>query len=339
MGYKKRREKEKMKKEVIVEPGSAEIKADEEQKFTVMVKIPEDATIGHYSAQIVFTNDTRPTPYPELLPSYVNALDLSIQVWESPKILIQPQYIHDRVEAGRRQEYEIQLENKGDHAIAITPEFKRENRAYIDQYGPKELTEDWLTIDAPEQVMAHSKAAVTVAVNVPMDAKGMYEGSINLNIDDSSIERWSREVHIHREVWKQPETPFRENFSVKAGDKIRIKISTNQYVGYPLPQPPGNYGPEHKEEEKPSFDGALRQATPGGVKLTPEPSKAVKNGHISLGMGYLPPGASSSEEMYHVMSTEYSETYEITNATGGVWTLEILPKNTEGFEYTMEIGQ
>ena len=37
------------------------IKAGEEQKFTVKVNIPEDAEIGRYSAQIVFTNDTMPT--------------------------------------------------------------------------------------------------------------------------------------------------------------------------------------------------------------------------------------------------------------------------------------
>ena len=37
-------------------------------------------------------------------------------------------------------------------------------------------------------------------------------------------------------------------------------------------------------------------------------------------------------------STEYSETYEITNAPGGVWTLEILPRNAESFEYTIEMG-
>jgi hypothetical protein len=56
-------------------------------------------------------------------------------------------------------------------------------------------------------------------------------------------------------------------------------------------------------------------------------------------MDYLPPWEVSSEGMYHVTSTGYCETYEITNATGGVWTLEILPMNAERFEYTIEIGE
>ena len=315
---------------ITVEPGSAEIKAGEEQEYTVTVKIPEDAEIGDYSAQVVFTNDTMPTPYPAPFPMYVNSLMLSIHVWEPPKIVVQPQYIHDRVEAGQRQEYEIQLENKGDKAIAISPEIGGEER----WYGPFENTipEDWLTIDAPAKVEANSKATVRVTVNVPVDAKGRYEGGINLNIDDPSIERWNQEMHMHIEVWKQPTTPYREDFTVKQGEKFSVVVTARQHAY-------DRYGGGAEEKEEPSFDVALIQATLGGGKLTPEPSKTVKKGEVSLGMDYLPPWEASSEGMYQVMSTEYSETYEITNATGGVWTLEILPRNAESFEYTIEIGE
>nr|QNO51580.1 hypothetical protein FJOHDBIG_00029 [Methanosarcinales archaeon ANME-1 ERB6] len=313
---------------ITVEPGSAEIKAGGEQEYTVKVRIPEDAEIGHYSAQIVFTNDTMPTPYPAPFPMYVNSLMLSIQVWEPPKILIQPRHIHDRVEAGQRQEYEIQLENKGDKAIAISPEIGGGER----WHGPFENTipEGWLTIDAPAKVEANSKATVKVTVNVPIDAKGRYEGGINLNIDDPSIERWDQEVHIGLEVWKQPTTPFREDFTVKQGEKITVEITARQHAY-------DRYGGGVEEKEEPSFDVTL--TTPEGGKLTSEPSKTVKKGEVSLGMDYLPPWEASSEGMYHVMSTEYSETYEITNATGGAWTLEILPRNAERFEYTIEIGE
>ena len=312
---------------ITVEPGSAELKAGGEQEYTVTVKIPEDAEIGHYSAQIVFTNDTIPTPYPAPFPVYVNSLSLSIRVWEPPKIVVQPQYIHDRVEAGESQEYEIQIENKGDKAIAISPEIGGKER----WVGPFENTipEDWLTIDAPAKVEANSKATVKVAVNVPEDAKGRYGGSINLNIDDPSIERWNQEVHLSLEVWKQPTTPFREVFNVEQGENISVTITSRHYAY-------DKYGSK-EEKEEPSFDVALMLATLEGGKLTPEPSKTVKTAHISLGMGYLPPWEASSEGMYHVTSTEYSETYEITNAPGGVWTLEILPRNAESFEYRIEI--
>jgi len=316
---------------ITVEPDSAEIKAGGEQEYTVKVRIPEDAEIGHYSAQVVFTNDTVPTPYPAPFPMYVNSLTLSIQVWEPPKILIQSQWIHDRIEAGQRQEYEIQLENKGDKAIAINPAIGGEERRWS---GPYESTipDDWLTIDAPAKVEANSKATVRVTVNVPADAKGRYEGGINLNVDDPSIEQWDQEVHIGLEVWKQPTTPFREDFTVKQGEKFSVVVTARQHTY-------DRYGGGAEEKEEPSFDVALIQATLGGVKLTSEPSKTVKTGHISLGTDYLPPWEASSEGMYHVMSTGYSETYEVTNATGRDWTLEILPRNAESFEYTIEIGE
>ncbi|NQE04934.1 hypothetical protein C5S32_03590 [ANME-1 cluster archaeon GoMg1] len=315
---------------ITVEPSSADINADGEQKYTVTVKIPEDAEIGHYSAQVVFTNDTMPTPYPAPFPVYVNSLSLSIQVWEPPKIVVQPRHIHDRVEAGQSQEYEIQFENKGDKAIAISPEIGGKER----WGGPFEnmIPEDWLTIDASAKVEANSKATVKVTVKVPVDAKGRYEGNINLNIDDPSIERWDQEVHIGLEVWKQPTTPFREGFTVKQGEKVSVVVTAGQHVY-------DRYGGGVEENEEPSFDVALMLTTPEGGKLTPEPSKTVKTGEISLGMDYLPPWEASSEGMYHAMRTEYSETYEITNATGGVWALEILPRNAERFEYTIEIGE
>lgn len=318
---------------ITVEPDSAEIKAGEEQEYTVRVKIPENADIGHYNAQVVFTDDTMPTPYPAPFPMYVNSLMLSIRVWEPPKILIQPQYIHDRVEAGQGHEYKIQLENKGDKAIAISPEIGGEGGEGLKVVGPFENTipDDWLTIDAPAKVVANSKTTVKVTVNVPKDAKGRYEGGINLNIDDPSIERWNQEVRMHIEVWKQPTTPYREDFMVNQGEKISVEITARQ-------QAYDRYGGA-EEREEPSFDVALIMATLEGGRLTPEPSKTVKKGELSLGMDYLPPWEASSEGIYHVTRTEYSETYEITNATGGVWTLEILPKNAERFEYTIEIGE
>jgi len=200
-------------------------------------------------------------------------------------------------------------------------------------HGPFENTipEGWLTIDAPAKVEANSKATVRVTVNVPADAKGRYEGGINLDIDDPSIERWNQEVHLSLEVWKQPTTPFREDFTVKQGEKVSVVVTARQHAY-------DKYGGEVEEKEEPSFDVALMLATLEGGKLTPKPSKTVKTAHISLGMDYLPPWEASSEGMYHVTSAGYSETYEITNATGGVWTLEILPRNAESFEYRIEMG-
>ncbi len=322
---------------ITFEPGSAEIESEEVQEYTITVKIPEDTEIGDYIAQIVFTNDTISMPYLVPFPTYLNSLMLSIDVWEPSKIVIQPRYIHGMVEAGQTKEYKIQIENKGDEAISISPEIG-EDELWI---GPYEnmIPNEWLTIDAPATVDANSTAAVNVTVDVPEDAKGGYEGCIKLNIDDSATERWGRdyEVHISLEVWKQPTTAYQQNFTVKQGQNFSVVISTSQR-GY------DKYDAETEETEEPSFNVTLALALAGleGEDMTPEPSKTVKTVGVSLGsdygMSYVQLEEETSEEAYHVSHIEYSETYMVTNATAGVWTLKILPKNTDNFEYTIEIG-
>jgi hypothetical protein len=315
---------------ITFEPSSAEIESEEVQEYTVTVKIPEDAEIGDYSTQIVFTNDTISTPYLPYLPQ-PNAIILSINVWEPQKIVIQPRYIHGMVEAGQTKVYQIQIENKGDEAISISPEIGEEE--YMYEPYENQIPNEWLTINAPATVDANSTATVNVTVDVPADAKGGYEGSIKLNIDDSAADRFGREceVHISLEVWKQPTTAYQQNFTVKQGQNFSVVISASQQ-GY------DNYGEGAEETEEPSFNVSLALADLEGEDMTPEPSKTVKTVGVSLGLDYLPPEDVTSDETYHVSHIEYSETYMVTNATGGVWTLKILPKNTESFEYTIEIG-
>ena len=305
---------------ITFEPGSAEIESEEVQEYTVTVKIPEDAEIGDYSTQIVFTNDTISTPYLPCLPQ-PSVIILSINVWEPQKIVIQPRYIHGMVEAGQTKEYQIRLENKGDEAIAISPEIGEEE--YMYEPYENSIPDEWLTIDAPAAVDANSTATVNVTVDVPADAKGGYEGCIKLNIDDSATERFGRdcEVHISLEVWKQPKTAYQQNFTVKQGQNFSVVISASQ-----------------RGTEEPSFNVSLALAGLEGEDMRPEPSKTVKTVGVSLGSDYLPLEDVTSEETYHVSHIEYSETYKVTNATGGVWTLKILPKNTQSFEYAIEIG-
>lgn len=138
-------------------------------------------------------------------------------------------------------------------------------------------------------------------------------------------------MHISLEVWKQPTTPYQQNFTVKPGQNFSVEITTSQYRY-------DKYTTGTEETQEPSFNVTLALAGLEGEDMTPEPSKTVKTVGVSLGSDYLPPEDMTSEETYHVSRIEYSETYRITNATGGVWTLKILPKNTKSFEYTIEIG-
>ncbi|MEA3488583.1 MAG: hypothetical protein U9R10_04950 [Euryarchaeota archaeon] len=320
---------------ITVEPENAEIEVAEAQEYNVTVKIPAGAELGYYNAQIVFTNDTWSMPYPEKFPAYVNTCELSINVWRPPVVFFWPHHISDRAKAGKSYEYEIQLENIGDTAIAINPEIEGEEERFIEfpsPYGYKEgrMPEDWLTIEAPASVPANSTATVTVTVDVPEDASGWRETKLNLNIDDPSINEWDEIVYMNLEVWKPPTTPYSDKFVVEQGDVFSVMVSARQYAY-------DRHSVTEKEEE-PSFNTVL--SDPNGTTVTPESVKTVKKREVSV--GYMPwdvPGDATSEDPYHVMSTEYSKTYEVTNATGGTWTLEILPVDVQDFEYTIEIGE
>ena len=135
-------------------------------------------------------------------------------------------------------------------------------------------------------------------------------------------------MNMNIEVWKQPTTSYSDNFTVEQGEAISVMVTARGY----------KHDSYNRAEEEPSFNVEL--SNPGGEKVTPELSKTVKKREVSVGMKYEPyyPGDTASEEPYHVRYTEYSKTYKVTNATGGIWTLKILPINVQDFEYTIEIG-
>lgn len=283
--------------------------------------------LGHYGAMIAFTKDTFQTPYPVPFPNYINSFMLSVNVWKEPTIRIYTRYIHDRVEPGNTYNYDIKLENTGNEAVDLKPELSSEGRYYYGgPYSEGALPEDWIIINAPKQVKANSKATVKVTINVPRDAKGRYEGQIDLNIDDPSLQRYDSQVHLSLEVWSQPTEPFTKKFDVQEGAKVDLTISTYQYKY-------DRYSASTRTTNKPSFIVTLKD--PNGNPITAQLTKRIESGSVNLGMYSMPPWEIVSAGVYNEESTRYSETYTIDSATSGEWTLSILPKNTDRFDYTI----
>ncbi|MFQ6056662.1 MAG: hypothetical protein ACE5J3_11850 [Methanosarcinales archaeon] len=312
---------------IKVTPSSAEIPADGKQEYTIKVSIPKDAEIGYYSGVIAFTNDTFPTPYPTPFPEYVNSFRLSVNVWKPPVIQFYPRYISDRVEPGQTYTYDIQLENTGNKAIAINPEIGGE--VFYGPYMEGAIPEEWITIDSPDKVNANSKATVKITIKVPSDAKGRYSGAIKLNIDDPSLKEWDQQVQINLEVWNPPSEPFTKTFEVQSeGKNIKITISASQY----------SYDRYSANIKKPSFKVTLKD--PEGKEINAIVTNRTEQGSVNLGIGYKPrpPWEMESESGYTEERTQYSETYSINKAISGTWKLEILPKDTDRFDYIIEIG-
>jgi len=316
---------------ITITPESAELEADGgEEEFTISVAIPEEADRGQYSLQVAFTDDVMPTPYPSPYPMYINALDLHISVWKPPVIQIQPSYIYDRVESGKGYDYTVNLKNIGEEAIEIDPRLGGE-RVYGYGMGMVSAFEDdAITIDAPSVVLAGGTATVTVHLSVPDGAKGRYEGGLELNIDDPSIEEWNGMIHLSFEVWTQPTEPFVKTFAVGVAEPITIEIESNQYRHYTCG------GESGSKDEEPSFDVTLKKTSGDDVTLTR--TMATYRGSVNLGgSDCIPPWEIDSSGMYDEGSTSYVERYTADGAVGEL-ELGILPRYAEGFEYIITIG-
>lgn len=329
-----------MEKEwAAVTPASAEIPAGGSQKFAVKVSVPKDASTGYYNAQVAFTDEEIPSPYPQPFPNYVHAFQLSIDVWMPPNVQIQKQYINDQLEAGKEYDYIIKLKNVADKTIPIDPKISNEGQMYYGQYGMPEpaFKDDAISINAPKEIAAGQTVEVKVHVIVPADAKGNYQGAIDLGIVDPSIrDPWVNMVRLDFGVWIQPSESFVKVFKTIEATPVTIEVSSNLlnsiygYMGYATSS-------TMKSDKTPSF--AVDLNGPDNKPIPLKKIKAVIKGGVSLGgMGTMyPPWESESEGIYNNIGTQYTETYT-ADVPAGDMKLSILPRDTQGFEYTITIG-
>ncbi|MBU4220901.1 MAG: hypothetical protein KKA10_04640 [Euryarchaeota archaeon] len=329
-----------MEKEwVAVTPETAEIPAGGSQKFTVKVTIPKDASLGYYNTQIAFTDEEIPSPYPQPIPNYVHTYQLSVDVWTPPNVQILRSYITDQLESGKEYDYIIKLKNVADKAIPIDPKMSDQNSMYYGPYGTMDaaFTDDAISITAPKEIPAGQTVEVKVHIKVPEDAKGSYNGAIDLGISDLSVrDEWADMVNLQFGVWKQPSEPFVKSFTTDDASPVTIEVSSNLlngllgYIGYP--------GTTSSSAKTPSFTVGLNGHANEPISL--KKTKTLIKGGVSLGgMGTMyPPWESESEGIYNEIGVQYVETFT-TNVPKGDLKLSILPRNTQGFEYTITIGE
>lgn len=312
---------------ITVTPDSAEIPVGESVKFTISVSVPEDATTGYYGAQIAFTDEEMPTPYPQPFPSYIHAFQLSVDVWSSPKIQILTPYISDQIEAGKDYDFEIILKNTGDNAVGINPKIGSDVY-YSGPYGttPPASMEDAITITAPASIQAGSSGIVKIHIKVPSNAKGYYNGYIDLGIDDPSVREWEGRVSLNFNIWNQPTESFVRSFNLTKAAPIAVEISSSYY---------GSPSGQVTAQREPSFEIMLED--PAGVITRLNLTRRVIKGSVNLG-GDIMISDMNSKGMYQENGVQYIETYT-ANGRPGSWKLRILPGNTGGFEYAITIGE
>ena len=198
-----------------------------------------------------------------------------------------------------------------------------------------------ITVEAPEKIKAGQTDVVKLKLAVPANAKGSYSGSLDLHINDPGISNGGT-VPLSFRILPVLKEPYETSFEARTDDPITIGITAYQY-GY------GMYTSGGNRDLTPSFKVNLKD--PSGNKVTPTLINTKSSGSINIVDNTYPqprPLLDVSSKIagnmetynqgsYQGGTTTFVETYTVPGATGK-WTLSILPKNTENFEYSITIG-
>jgi hypothetical protein len=197
-------------------------------------------------------------------------------------------------------------------------------------------------MESPENIKAGQTAVVKMTLAVPADAKGSYSGSLDLNIDDPGIQEYAGRVPLNFRILPVLKEPYETTFEARTDDPITLEVKAYQY-GYGLYTTGGN------RDLTPSFNVILKD--PSGKEVTSALVNTKYIGSINIVDDTYPrpyPILYESSEVagnmetydqgtYQGGTTTFVETYTVPG-TAGKWTLSILPKNTENFEYTVTVG-
>jgi hypothetical protein len=356
---------------ISISPSEKSLKPGEKEKFEVKVSIPKDAKTGNYAVLIAFTEKVPEGDVAGYFPSFPGTMQLNVQVWIPPTVQILTPYVNDLVEAGKDYTYEVKLQNTGNKDIAISP--KLTEGGGVIYYGSESASKvsppaipastvsdstvsssimpsspgpgqafgnEAITVEAPEKIKAGQTAVVKLKLAVPANAKGSYSGSLDLHIDDPGISNGGT-VSLSFRILPVLKEPYETTFEARTGGPITLEVKAYQY-GYGL-YTGGN------RNITPSFNISLKD--PSGNKITPTLVNTKDIGSISIIDNIYPqlrPLLDTSSKTagnmetynqgsYQGGTTTFVETYTVPGAAGK-WTLSILPKNTENFEYSITVG-
>lgn len=291
----------------------------ESVEVTVSVSVPESAELGDYRAELAFTNET--IAYPGRPARPVHSTTLNVDVWKEPTVrILSGNHLYTQIEAGDGYVHQIVIENTGDEAVPLSPEFGDERR----HRGPSRNTVErsWFNIEAPSEIQPGETAVVNVSITPPADAdRDRYSAELDLGLKDPArAERdthW-QQVRMNFQVWQQPEDPFESTFEVSE-DTSSITLTLS----------PRN--PRHADGTDPvSFD--VEFVSPDGTTTTAERVQVSDRGFVDL-TGDRRDRYEQSGEDYAVRSGGQEFVYRVEAPAEGTWTVRIMPHNTVGFGY------
>lgn len=316
----------------VITPAVADIPAGESAKFALATTVPAGTLRGMYSSMLTLTDETYPAPYAQPFPNYIHTVGLSISVSSSPVILVSTPSISDQLESGGEYTYTVDVKNKGSTPLALNARMGDESNPSYGPYGPQlpPLDAKSFAVTGPFSIPPGQNGTITLKVNVPRNASGYYNGNIDLGIDDPAIRMEENRIQLNFLIWKQPEGGFSRKFMVTAQEPLSIELTS----AMPMMMPVTAEGTlRDMPRREPSFDATL--TGPDGNANLVLVEKVIK-GSVNLGSD---PMVSNGDRpgQYQETGTQYIFTYS-AQGKPGEWTLTVMPRNTQSFEYKISQG-
>lgn len=310
-----------IKSDWVTIEGDTTLDPDEETTFSITVSVPKDAELGRYRGWVSFTNET--ISYPGRPPRPVHAASFSVEVWKEPTVTIETErHIHRQVKAGETFTRTIEIKNSGDQSVPVSPELNVERghrRAREDS-----IKREWIDIEAPTEIAPGETGTVEISVSIPESAdRGDYDTEIDLGLKDPARpdrDSYWQQLHLHFQVWKQPEDPYTTSFAV--GEDVEtvtltLETHTRRYT-------------EQATVAPPSFDVTF--VGPNGTEIDAKRVQRSDHGYVDLG-GDDDRRNAEDDSAYAVRGGRTTFTYRIEEPAAGDWTATIMPHNTVEFSY------
>ncbi len=311
---------------INIYPANSTVAPGSLQYFTIEVNVPLDSPGGYYQGKIAFTDDIVPYTENYTDPQYVNSMQLDIWVQAQEKIQLQTSYISDNFEAGTENEYRIKIKNVATRDITINPTLSTYNKYYTDY--EQAFGSDAIEVSAPSTIKAGEIANMSIRVHVPENARGYYNGYINMNVNGKANDGYGPGINLYFNVW-QPPAPFVKTFYTTTDDPIIIEVSGDMYRS-------DNELRVSQEKDKLPFElGMTYNSNP--VNMIFMNSSESGSADIQENYNYYTTWAYENKKIYQNVRDHYTATYIVPGAIGE-WDLAILPKGANNFQYSIKIA-
>jgi hypothetical protein len=317
---------------VTVSPQQADIPAGESVKITIRVALPADAERGSYNSMLAVTDEKYPTEYASAYPSYIHSISLSLDVTGKPVAQADPSFISDQLESGSESHYTIEITNNGQEPLPLAPKIGSDNYPVYTISGMQEppLSTDSFTITAPQAVPPGGNATLTLSVRAPEGTSGSYNGYLELGIDSPDLREGEGRVPLSFIVWQQPAVSYTRQFIQPSSGPVTVTLTaTGQTLVVPLS---ARSSPAPEPEFSVAFIGPDGRSVPARLA-----GKEMK-GSVSMGGSSYLFGTAARSGDYQDMSSLYVYTYT-AQLKPGTWTLSVMPKNTQMFDYSIACGR